>query len=375
MERLIRKIADNAYTPLGATTQENFDNLVNGTSALQRHEIDALPFPFVASLFDWEMMELEEGATRFETLAIQSVRRALAQANIDASASDVLFILSTTKANVELLAHRPNHIPEERVMPAEAARFIAEKFGNPNPPVVVSNACISGLCAQIAAMRLLQNKRYRYAVVIGADVQSPFIISGFQSFKALSDDFCKPFDRDRKGLNLGEGAATIVYEATNIDDPNAWYAVEGAVRNDANHISGPSRTGEGSFLALQSVLRNHSISDLAMVSVHGTSTLYNDEMESIALQRAGLSDVPINSLKGFYGHTMGAAGVLETILSMYAIEHHTILATKGFAEMGVSCPVNISCDNRTTDKTTFVKLLSGFGGCNAAMFFQKGGRR
>ena len=143
--------------------------------------------------------------------------------------------------------------------------------------------------------------------------------------------------------------------------------------NDANHISGPSRTGEGSFRCLQALNLNRD--ELAFVSVHGTSTLYNDEMESIALDRAGLADVPMFSLKGIYGHTMGAAGVLETILSMQAVDDGCVLGTRGFEELGVSRSVRLSAQNGQTSKRSFIKLLSGFGGCNAAMLFRKGGTR
>ena len=156
----------------------------------------------------------------------------------------------------------------------------------------------------------------------GSDVQSRFIISGFQSFKALSDEACRPFDKDRRGLNLGEAAATIIFK-DEVPGPDDWCIVSGAVRNDANHISGPSRTGEGSFRALKAALGDFDPGLLAMVSVHGTSTPYNDEMEAIAIARAGLDKVPVSCLKGVFGHTMGAAGILETILSMASVDDGT----------------------------------------------------
>jgi 3-oxoacyl-[acyl-carrier-protein] synthase-1 len=113
--------------------------------------------------------------------------------------------------------------------------------------------------------------------------------------------------------------------------------------------------------------------ELAFINVHGTSTMYNDEMESAAIDRAGLLDVPVNSLKGYYGHTMGAAGVLETILSMAAVDDGCILGTRGYEELGVSHRVRVSGQHAATTKQSFLKLLSGFGGCNAAMLFKKGG--
>ena len=96
-------------------------------------------------------------------------------------------------------------------------------------------------------------------------------------------------------------------------------------------------------------------------------------MESIAIERAGLSNVPVNGLKGYYGHTMGAAGILETILSMQAVDDNNILATRGFETIGVTHPLVLSNENKPTDKRAFIKLLSGFGGCNAALLMAKGG--
>ena len=172
-------------------------------------------------------------------------------------------------------------------------------------------------------------------------------------------------------MNLGEAAATMKF-TYKIPGPDDWVLLRGAIRNDANHISGPSRTGEGSFRAIKAVLGDIAPERLALVSVHGTSTAYNDEMESIALTRAGLKDVPVNSLKGYFGHTMGAAGILETILSMASVDDGTVLGTRGYSECGVSCPLSVSPEARPTSGRMFAKLLSGFGGCNAAAIFIKG---
>jgi 3-oxoacyl-[acyl-carrier-protein] synthase-1 len=379
---MIEKIADNITSPLGMTTEENYRAVKAGRSELRRYEGKwGIPEPFTASLFteeQWAALPGEGEFTRFERALIHSITESLQQTAVNPSSARVLFIISTTKGNVELLDPRTacpaGRTATEAVLLGNAATVITRHFGNPNLPIVVSNACISGLCAQIAARRSLESGLYDYVIVAGADVQSQFIVSGFQSFKALSPNACRPFDAQRCGLNLGEAAATMIYrKVETADEANSWYAVAGAIRNDANHISGPSRTGEGSYRALRAVLQNVEKEELALINVHGTSTLYNDEMEAVAIKRAGLSAVPLNTLKGYYGHTMGAAGILEAILSMRAVSDHTVLATRGYHEPGVSCPVNISNVNRSTSKRAFVKLLSGFGGCNAAMYYKKGG--
>ena len=379
---MLVSMAHNIISPLGMSTAENYAAVKAGQSALRRYEGKwGLPEPFVASLVDRDKVEqafaaLADNAqyTFFEKMIILSAQRAIQEAGIDTASDRVLFILSTTKGNVFLLDKRETGFPKERVLLGAAARQLTDFFHNPNAPIVVSNACISGVCAQIEAMRNLENGYFDYVVVVGCDVQSAFIVSGFQSFKALSTEPCKPFDSNRTGLNLGDAAATIIYTKKDTVNPDEWVACRGAIRNDANHISGPSRTGEGSYRALKVALGDTNPEDIAFINAHGTATMYNDEMESMAIERAGLTQVPVNGLKGYYGHTMGAAGILETILSMQAIDNHIILATKGYETLGVTHPLVVSNQNQVTEKRMFIKLLSGFGGCNAALLFAKGGR-
>ena len=355
-------IGESILSPLGATPAENFAAVCRGESALQRYEgMFGVREPFVASLMDRSLWTAP-GRTFFDSIVIAAARRAVEAAGIDPASPRTVFVLSTIKGNIE-------YIDTQDVTLACSARRLADAFGNPNPAVVVSNACISGLAALLQGRRMLLSGRFDHVVVVGAEVQSRFIVTGFQSLKALSEAPCKPFDAARDGLNLGEAAAAIVLGF----GESGWELVDGAVRNDANHISGPSRTGEGSYKALRYVLKHTSPEELAFVNVHGTSTLYNDEMEAIAIDRAGLLDVPVNALKGTFGHTMGAAGILESILSMHAVDTGLVLPTRGFSELGVSRSVRVSAQAGTTDKRAFVKLLSGFGGVNGALLFRKGG--
>lgn len=375
---LISKIGDNILSPIGLTTAENYQNILDGVSALTLHTgTFGLPEPFCASLLDREQISqlfrdeitADDSYTFFEKCCILSASRALSQSGLSPDGDDVLFILSTTKGNVDLLSRNPN---DSCCYLSESALKISRHFGNNNQPLVVSNACISGVCAQIAAVRALLGDKYKYVVGIGADVLSRFVISGFQSFKALSADKCKPYDKNRCGLNLGEAAGTIIL--TNSDPPaDSWHFVSCSNHNDANHISGPSRTGEGSFRVLRDILHKLSSDDVAFINTHGTATAYNDEMESIALHRAALDNVPVCAFKGCYGHTLGAAGIIETILSMQAIEHGNIPATAGYDEPGTSFPPKISNKIRLTDKRAFIKILSGFGGSNAGIAYRKEG--
>lgn len=378
---MIVKIADNIISPLGLTTDENFDAVLAGKSLLSEHtDKFGLPEAFCGSLFTRdslkEIIADELGnvdhLSFLEQVCIYSASQAIRSCNLSIKEHNVVFVISTTKGNVEYLE---DDRQDERCYLSSTANRIASYFGNPNAPIIVSNACISGVCAQIAAIRELLGGNYKYAVVIGCDVLSKFIVSGFQSFKALSPSSCKPYDKDRTGLNLGEAVGTIILERTHHNKPNAWQYVASSIHNDANHISGPSRTGEGSFRVLSDILKLVDKSDLAFVNAHGTATAYNDEMESIAIHRAELDNIPVNGLKGIYGHTLGAAGVIETILSMKAVDNGVILPTKGFVEQGTTYKLSLSPKQRKTDKKTFIKILSGFGGSNAGIAYQKGGEQ
>lgn len=373
------KIADNIISPLGGTTDSNLAAVKAGESALRLYSGKwGVPEEFTASLFshqEWEIL-MEEGLTKFESLALRSIEVALGQVSeadgFDIASGRVVLILSSTKANVDCF-------PENQI-PGEAAEKIARKIGLTTTPIVVCNACISGLHAIILAQRLLEGGAYDYAIVCGADVLSKFIVSGFQSLKATSAAPCRPFDIERNGLNLGEAAATIILSTkstTALADSSSsvsaarWQISSGAIRNDAYHISTPERKGDGLVMALQAVAEGKDIDSLALINAHGTATMFNDPMEAAAVRISGLENVSLNALKGYFGHTMGACGVLETVLTMHALDEGLILGTRGFEELGVSTRLNISSRSQTTEKQSFIKTLSGFGGCNAAIWASK----
>lgn len=363
-------IADNIISPLGETSEENYLSVKSGRSGIRAYESGTCNIPegFYASLL------FED----FETLALRSAQKAIANAQktmgnerLELKGKRTAFILSSTKGNIE-----------ENISLADSAQRIANLLGIDSQPIVVCNACISGLSALILGNRLIDSGLYDAAIVCGCDTPRQFILSGFQSLKALSSEPCRPFDMERMGLNLGEAAATLILSKNPIQG-NSWRMGDGFIRNDAFHISTPSKTADGLYLSLQRTLESFTkeISStckqidmkehLAFINAHGTATLFNDQMESVAIGRAGLSDLPANAYKSFWGHTMGAAGILETIISMKAIDDDTILGTRGFSELGVSGKMNICAENRPTDKKGFIKMLSGFGGCNATIWAAK----
>jgi 3-oxoacyl-[acyl-carrier-protein] synthase-1 len=368
-------VADNITSPLGKTTAQNFDALLNGMSGVRQHcDQRIATFPFTASLFDdSNNITADNVRTRFENLVIASITEALRSTDINITRDDTVLIVSSTKGNISLIETGEN-TPEllRRVSLYTSADIVRTHFGLKNKPVIISNACISGVLAIITAMRLLRTGRYQNAIVAGADEVSKFVVSGFESFKALSTTVCKPFDALRDGLNLGEGAGTIILSSNEKYNGNTQ-VLGGAVSNDANHISGPSRTGEELSFAINTALKDAGIdaSDIDFISAHGTATPYNDEMEATAITLSGLQRAPLNSLKGYYGHTLGAAGIVESVISLRSLQEGIIMPTPGFKQTGVTNPVNVLAAPLTKACTTFLKTASGFGGCNGAVVFRK----
>jgi 3-oxoacyl-[acyl-carrier-protein] synthase I len=377
--------SDNIITPLGFTSEENLTNIKNDRSGISLvNDPEILLNPFFASVIEPEKLNLnfqklanpDNNNTHFEKLTFLSITDALSRTEIDYKSHKTLFILSTTKGNIDVLEERnKNKFEEKRSYLWHTAKLIQEFFHNPNTPVVVSNACTSGLLAIITGCRMIRENRYKNIVITGADIISGFVASGFQSFQALSNIACKPFDKSRNGLNLGEGCGTIILTSNkdHAAHPIVCMGV-GFTSNDANHISGPSKTGDGIYLAIRKTLE-HPLSPptckVDFISAHGTATIYNDEMEAVALSRCGLKDVPVNSFKGYWGHTLGAAGIIESIASIYCLKNNLLVKTAGFEELGVTEKINIIDKTEEKEIKTCLKIASGFGGCNASLIFYK----
>ena len=367
----------NCITPLGFDVQSNIYAILRGESGIQLHENTSLmPAPFYAAIISDEKIDTAFAKistatkySRLEKMMILALEPIIKKAEIDLD-SKVAFILSTTKGNVTALQNDS----EESFKIAHLdvlAKNVADFFRFKTQPIVVSNACVSGILAVSIAKRIIQSELYDHVFVIAGDEISEFVLSGFNAFQAMSDSPCKPYSKNRTGVSLGEATAAVLVSA---EARNAKIKVIGdSSINDANHISGPSRTGEGLYRSIQNALTEAQIDGqkLDYISAHGTATPFNDEMEAIALSRLGLQNIPVNSLKGFYGHTLGASGLLETVIAIESANKNILFESKGFDEIGVSESINVIQKNEEKNIEYFLKTASGFGGCNTAVVFEK----
>ncbi len=373
----------NIISSMGFTAEENFSAMEQGRTGIQKiTREDFLSFSFYASLVDDGKLNKKFSAlgnhlnyTRLEEIFILSIADVIEKSGVDVKSENTLLIISTTKGNINLLEEENyGGFSEKRLLLAKMASEITRYFGMKNYPLVVSNACISGVLAIITAQRLIYSGQYDNVIVSGGDLVSEFTLSGFNSFKALSDEPCKPYDAARKGITLGEGCGTLLLTSNerllNINDKKIKVA-GGSVSNDANHISGPSRTGEELALAVSNAMKEAECgSAIDFISAHGTATAFNDEMESKAFSVAGLQNVPLNSMKGFFGHTLGAAGVIEAVVTLETMKRNVLLPSQGFQNSGVSEQLNIITQREKREVNTSLKTASGFGGCNAAVIFK-----
>lgn len=263
------------------------------------------------------------------------------------------------------------------------ARAVADRLlGGDALLEVLSTACASGNAALGAGLDLLREGACDLVLCGGVDALSDFVIAGFGALKAHAPAPCRPFDAARAGLNLGEGAGFIVLE------PEDRARARGArirayldgygLSSDANHMTGPDREGRGAARAMEAALREAGAAPGAIdfVSLHGTATRYNDLMESHGLHRAlgaAAAAVPVNSIKGAVGHTLGAAGLLEAIMCVRALEEGLVPPTAGHQARDPAIALGVVAGAaRRARLEAVLSTSSGFGGMNAAVVLRRG---
>ena len=347
-------------SPLGNNVNENFKNMFTGKSGI------SITKNIGFNNEDWPLGKIKniKGKNRYDKLLSTLCDKLIIDFNKSTFKEEkTLFILSSTKGNIDALPNDTFY---------SSRKILKEKLDIKNEVIIISNACISGVIAVNTAADYIKHNKYNNVVVIGIDVLSDFITYGFQSLFALSNEASKPFDKERKGISIGEAAGCLILSKKEINNNFSVNYIGGSSSNDANHISGPSRNGEGLFRSINKTLKRANINnkEIDFISAHGTGTIYNDEMESIAFNRLKIGNIPMHSLKGYFGHTLGAAGVIELITCIKMMEQETILKSLGFEEQGTSMKLNLIKKNYKSRLTTILKTASGFGGGNASLILK-----
>lgn len=367
----------NIISSLGFSSESNFNRLKSEESGIRKFKRENGDTYYSSQVDKKKVNEKfseigeTENHTTLEKMMILSIHKILKESGLNISDKTGL-IIATTKGNIDTLS--PNskfYTDKNRSYLPELGKQIQKFFNFNNEAIVLSNACVSGVLAVAVAQRYVMEGLYDDVIVVGGDLVSEFILSGFTSFQAISDQPCQPFSKNRTGITIGEAVASAIVSSKK--SANAIQVIGAASCNDANHISGPSRTGEGLFLSVKSALKEANLKsdEIDYISAHGTATNFNDEMEAIAFGRLNMLQTPINSLKGYYGHTLGASGLLEAIMGIESLQNNTLITSKGFDELGVSQPISVIEKTENKNLKVFLKTASGFGGCNTAVIFRK----
>jgi 3-oxoacyl-[acyl-carrier-protein] synthase II len=299
---------------------------------------------------------------------------------IDNIPRDSLLITATTKSGIDNLEKMKRGIPADGndIVPALLSRHIAQKLGLSLGSFNVSAACASSNVAIAQGAALISSGLVESAVIISADMITEFVFSGFSALQVLSPFPCKPFDKDRAGLSLGEGASFLTLmsaKRANRIGLSKKGAVAGfGMANDAVHITAPDRQGTGLIKAITRAMKVAGIEkdDVAGISAHGTGTIHNDLMELTAFHSVFSEDCPpIYSVKGCLGHAFGAAGGIEVALGNKALLEQTVPPTVGFSNPEAGAKGLVSSQPASITGDYLLVTNSGFGGINAAIIIKR----
>ncbi|MCB9727716.1 MAG: beta-ketoacyl-[acyl-carrier-protein] synthase family protein [Deltaproteobacteria bacterium] len=326
----------------------------------------------------------EGGATH--RLALAAAREAWRDAAATGDPARIAVVMGTTTGGIGeserwYLATRagvaadPSALRHHAVCTVTAA--VARAVGATGPTMTLSTACSSGANALTVAADLLRSGAVDRVVAGGADALCLTTYAGFSSLRLMSEHPCRPFDRDRDGLSLGEGAACLVLERE--PDARARGArihallLGSAVSCDAHHMTAPAPDGHAVHAALIGALAEAGVapSEVGYVNAHGTATPANDEAEARALERVfGASGPPVSASKSFLGHTLGAAGALEAVITVLALREGLLPATLGTEHPGPDAPRDLVLGApREAAIRVALSTSFAFGGNNAVLVF------
>lgn len=305
---------------------------------------------------------------------------ALADAGVDVGAGGfglhIGTVLGGILAGQEAWKENKTVLPE-RYHLYSGERYLTDKYGIKGSVLTVSTACASGTDAIGMAYRNIIWGKADIMVAGGADTLSEFAFCGFNNLKALTKGKVRPFDKNRDGLALGEGAAFLVLEEAGKAEKRGakvYGMIKGyASRADAHHMTGPDKEGRGLSSAMEAALKEAGILKPDYINAHGTGTIYNDAMETKAIKLAfGKSayEIPISSIKSMIGHSFGAGGAIEAAACLLAIKNSAIPPTINYQDKDPECDLDyVPNTARKADIKTAISLSAGFGGQNAAILF------
>lgn len=382
----MRPLAVTAYTAtsaLGRGVPAMLDALRRGAGGLRPNDFDRAELRAwigrVAGLEDEPVTgALAEFDCRNNRLAQLGLKQdgfsdAVSRARAKHGPKRVAVLLGTSTSGIlqTELAYRSNDLQNLRYRYAQnlysMTDFVRRSLALEGPAMTISTACSSSAKVFAAAARYIEAGVVDAAVVGGVDSLCLTTLHGFTSLQLVSDEPCRPFDAARKGMSIGEAAGFSLLEKNQPRIALVGYGES----SDAYHMSTPQPEGEGALAAMRQALARAGLEPAAIdyVNAHGTATPANDRAEDRALARLFGARVPVSSTKGFTGHTLGAAGIVEAIVCFLALEHGLIPATLNSSAIEPGLESQIVLQNRSSRLRRALSNSFGFGGSNCSLVF------
>lgn len=376
-------VAAGVVTPVGLDLDAFWSSLLAGAHGLSA--IERFPTGDLRVGRGGEIKKLPPVAltirSRAAALLVAAAADLTARARVDAAPERIAVVVGTALGGVEELDHAlASREGARRALDGlydSPAHALAAWLGVRGPVLTVSSACASGATALGLGADLLDEDAVDLVVAGGYDTLCRFVMRGFDALRSLARDRVRPFDRRRTGLLLGEGAGLVLLaRERDARGPRLGRLVGHGSASDASHVAAPDAEGRGLEAAIRAALTasDTSVDDVDFVSAHGTGTVLNDRIETAVLKRvlgARAGAVPVNSIKGALGHTMGAAATLEAIMCLLAARDGWIPPTVGYEEPDPVCDLDYvpgAC--RAMRPRRMLSTSLGFGGCNAALVLE-----
>ena len=380
---------------IGNSAEENRESLIKSRAGISKNNnfysrySTLLPFGEIKKSTAQLMEELnanEKGVTRTSLLALHSIQEAIEDSKLTLnhiSSSDTALIGASTVGGMcltdQLFIDATTASEGSEYLSsydcASVMLYLQNRYKMKGIVNTINTACSSSSNAIMYGARLIKSGLVKRAIVGGSDSLSKFSINGFNALHILSSDICRPFDANRSGLNLGEGAAFLILEKEeDCKDKKVYAKLSGyANTNDSFHPSSLSEDGQGPFLAMTQALESASLdaSSISFINAHGTATENNDEVESVAMRRIFEKVPEFASTKSYTGHTLGAAGAIEAVFSIFNIVNQEV-----YSSLNYTSPIEKTglVPNLNYRKTSVQHVMSnsfGFGGNCSSLIFSK----
>jgi 3-oxoacyl-[acyl-carrier-protein] synthase II len=380
-------VAAGAVTPFGADLDAFWSGLVTGSdgiSMIERFPVDDLRVGRGGEIKKLPALpQTRRVGCRATHLLLAAAQDLLARTDVAAPPERIAVVLGTALGGVEQLERalarsgRPRHAAG--ALYDSPAHALARRVGARGPVLTVGTACAAGATALGTGAELLRASVADVVIAGGYDGLCRFVMRGFDALRSLTRESVRPFDRRRSGLLLGEAAALVLMTR---DDggggPKLGRLLGHASASDGSHIAAPDPNGRGLEFAVRAALTEAALTpdDIDFVSAHGTGTPLNDRIEAEVLRRTlgrRASVIPVNSIKGALGHSMGAAAALEAIMCLLASRDGVVPHTLGLEEPDSACDLDhVIGSPRATRPGVSLSTSLGFGGCNAALVLEGG---